>query len=219
MHGTIGKRHSLNNQGHIPVPRGEKWERCPYLSKGNVGSCRLKGDGRMFTGMAGRFVLAVVVLMFGSLSSNSFAAEEAKSLALSKALVKVKLFAGLTDAEREALKTAAMLRRGKAGERIIEQGKTMDRMFIIVDGQAEVWANKKHIVTLSGQPLVGEIEFLDTLPGSADVLLSNATDLIELNYAALTRLMEKQPRLGYILMREIARIEARRLRDTNTRKQ
>jgi len=26
--------------------------------------------------------------------------------------------------------------------------------------------------------------------------------------------MEKQPRLGYVLMREIARIEARRLRDT-----
>ncbi|MBA4423423.1 MAG: hypothetical protein C0390_10075 [Syntrophus sp. (in: bacteria)] len=117
--------------------------------------------------------------------------------------------------QREALKTAATLRRGKAGERIIQQGKTLDRMFIILEGQAEVWANGKYIVTLSGQPLVGEIEFLDRLPASADVLLPKETDLIELNYAALNGLMEKQPRLGYVLMREIAGIEGRRLRDTN----
>jgi CRP-like cAMP-binding protein len=153
--------------------------------------------------------------MFGSIASNSFAADEAEALALSKALVQVKLFAELTDPERDALKSAATLRRGKAGERIIEQGKTLDRMFIVLEGQAEVWVNGKHIVTLSGQPLVGDIEFLDTLPASADVLLVKEADLIELNYAALAGLMEKQPRIGYVLMREIARIEARRLRDTN----
>ena len=171
----------------------------------------------MFTGLAGRFFWVVVVLMFGNLASNSFAADEAEALALSKALVQVKLFAELTDAERDALKSVATLRRGKAGERIIEQGKTMDRMFIVLEGQAEVLVNGKHIVTLSGQPLVGDIEFLDMLPASADVILVKETDLIELNYVALTSLMEKQPRLGYVLMREIARIEAQRLRESDQR--
>ena len=180
----------------------------------NVNSCRRKGDKRMFTGAAGRFVWAVVVVMFGYLACNSFAADEAKALALSKALAQVKLFAGLTVAERDALKAAVTLRRGKAGERIIQQGKALDRMFIILEGQAEVRVNGKHLVTLSEQPLVGEIEFLDMLPASADVLLIKETNLIEVNYAALTDLIEKQPRLGYVLMREIARIEARRLRDT-----
>lgn len=168
----------------------------------------------MFTGVAGRFVWAVVVVMFGNLASNSFAADEAKALALSEALAQVKLFTGLTDVERDALKSAATLRRGRAGERIIEQGKATHRMFIILEGQAEVWVNGKHIVTLSGQSLVGEIEFLDMLPASAEVRLLKEADLIELNNAALTSLMEKQPRLGYVLMREIARIEGRRLRDT-----
>ncbi|MBW1853020.1 MAG: cyclic nucleotide-binding domain-containing protein [Deltaproteobacteria bacterium] len=121
----------------------------------------------MFTGAAGRFVWAVVVVMFGYLACNSFAADEAKALALS-----VKLFAGLTVAERDALKAAVTLRRGKAGERIIQQGKVLDRMFIILEGQAEVRVNGKHLVTLSEQPLVGEIEFLDMLPASADVLSS-----------------------------------------------
>jgi len=182
---------------------------------GNINSCRPKGDDRMFTGVTDRFIGAFLAVMLGVFVSSSFAADEAKVLGLSKALAQVKLFAGLTDAERDALKAAATLRRGKAGERIIQQGKSMDRMFIILEGKAEVRVNGKHIVTLSGQPLVGEIEFLDRLPASADVLLLEKADLIELNYAALTRLMEKQPRLGYVLMREIAGIEARRLRDTN----
>ena len=171
----------------------------------------------MFTGAVGRFFGAVVVVIFGYLVCDSFAADEAKALALSKALAQVKLFAGLTDAERDALKAAATLRRGKAGERIIQQGEALDRMFIILEGQAEVRINGKHAVTLAGQPLVGEIEFLDKLPAAADVLLLKETDLIVLNYAALTGLIEKQPRLGYVLMHEIAKIEARRLRKTNSK--
>ena len=168
----------------------------------------------MFTGAVGRFVWAVVVVMFGYLACNSFAADDTRALALSEVLSQVKLFAGLTEAERDSLKAVATLRRSKAGERIIQQGKVQDRMFIILEGRAEVRVNGKHVATLSGQPLVGEIEFLDMLPASADVFLLKETDLIELNYAAFTGLMEKQPHLGYVLMREIARIEARRLRDT-----
>ncbi len=168
----------------------------------------------MFTGAAGRFVCVALVVMFGCLVNSSFASDEAKSLALSKALSQVKLFVALTDAERDALRTAATLRRGRAGERIIEQGKHSGRMFIVLDGQAEVWVNERRIATLSGQPLLGEIEFLDELPATADVLLLQETDLIELDNAVLTGLMEKQPRLGYVLMREIAKIEAQRLRKT-----
>lgn len=141
--------------------------------------------------------------------------EKANASALSKALAQVTLFAGLTDAERDVLKTAATLRHTKAGERIIEQGTTQDRMFIILDSQTEIRINGQLIVTYSGQSLVGEIEFLDPSPACADVLVLQETDLIELNYAALTGLMEKQPRLGHVLMREFARIEAQRLRAGN----
>ncbi len=124
---------------------------------------------------------------------------------------------GLAEPEREALKAAATLRRGKAGELIVRQGKAMGRMLIILEGKAEVRIDGKLVATLSGQSLVGEIEFLDTLPASADVSLLEEADLIELNSAALTTVMEKQPRLGYVLMREIAKIEAGRLRKPNPR--
>ena len=169
----------------------------------------------MLTGAGWRCVLASMVMLVACVATNSFAAAEAKGPALSKALTEVKLFAGLTDAERAALDSAATLRRGRAGERIIEQGTSLGTMFIVLEGQAEVRINGKHIVTHSGQPLVGELEFLDRLPASADVILLQETDLIELNNAALNALMERQPRLGYVLIREIARIEAGRLRGSN----
>jgi CRP/FNR family transcriptional regulator, cyclic AMP receptor protein len=181
---------------------------------GNGDHCRLKGDERMVTGLATRLLLAVVVVvvLIGNFGANSFAADKATAEELSKALGQTKLFAGLTDKERTAVKSAATLRHCKAGERIIEQGRPSGRMFIILEGQAEVKVNGKLVATLPEQSLVGELEFLDMLPASADVVILKETHLIELNNTALTGLMKKQSRLGYVLMSEIARIEAQRLR-------
>lgn len=161
----------------------------------------------------GRIVCAILFL--GSLGIYSLAFGEASPLSLSQALSRVALFSDLTEMERSRLADAAFLRRGQAGEQIIHQGKARDRMFIILEGQAEVRVNGKHLTTISGQALLGEIEFLDNLPASADVILLEETDLIELDYGALTLLMEANPRLGYVIMRGIAQIEARRLRGSN----
>ncbi len=168
----------------------------------------------MVTGLVGRWFLAVVVVavVLGSFTGNSLAADKAKALELSKALGQVKLFAGLTDKERNALKPVATLRRCKEGERVIKAGTAMNNMFIVLDSQAEVRVNEKLITTLPEQSLVGELEFLDMLPASADVVILKETNLIELNNAALRDLMKKQPRLGYVIMSEIARIEGQRLR-------
>ena len=158
------------------------------------------------------FAVVVVVLVLGTFAATSFAADKTETLELSKVLGQAKLFSGLTDKERDALKSAATLRHCKEGERIIEQGKPLDRMFILLEGRAEVRVKGKLVATLPEQSLVGEVEFLDLLPASADVVVFKETRLIELNNAALTGLMKKQPRLGYVLMSEIARIEGQRLR-------
>lgn len=168
----------------------------------------------MVTGRTARLFLSAIVVagVLVVFAGNSFSAEKIRASELSRALSQAKLFAGLTDKERAVLKSVAALRYGREGERIIEQGKPLDRMFIVLKGQAEVRVNGKVVATLPEQSLVGEIEFLDGLPASADVVIFKDTRLIELNYAELTSLMKKQPRLGYVLMSEIARIEGQRLR-------
>lgn len=167
----------------------------------------------MTTALTARSLWAVVAfVVLGTSAAHSFAADKARVLELSEALGKARVFAGLTDKERAALESAATLRHCKEGERIIEQGKPLGSMFIILEGQAQVRVNGKLVATLPDESLVGEIEFLDMLPASADVVIPKETHVIELNNAALTGLMEKQPRMGYVLMGEIARIEGHRLR-------
>ena len=100
----------------------------------------------MFTGKICRFICAVVIIL-GCLAGNSLSADNTKTLNLSKTLSQVKLFAGLTNTERDALKNVATLRQGKEGERIIQQGKTSGKMFIILEGDAEVRIDGKSAST------------------------------------------------------------------------
>ena len=61
--------------------------------------------------------------------------------------------------------------------------------------------NGELVATLPAQALVGEKEFLDGRPASADVILMEASYVIELSNAKLERLMDQHPRRGYVLMR------------------
>ena len=179
----------------------------PLLAAG----CLKEGAGMM---RATATVLVSAVLFWG-MSVTAFTSDCSaldREPRLSRALREVRLFSGLTEADRAALKTVAALRRGEAGERIIEQGKPLDRMFIVLQAQVEIRVNGTPVSVFPRQALVGEMEFLDGLPAAADVILLGDSDVIELSYPALTDLMARQPRLGYVLMRKIAGIEARRLR-------
>ncbi len=145
----------------------------------------------------------------------SYAAQTGGS-ALSAALSKVKMLADLTSAERNALQSAAKLHHAQAGLCLTRKGAALDRMFIVLDGEAEVRVNGEFVTALSGQFLVGEAEYLDQAPVFADVTLVEEADIIELQNDELTRLMESQPHIGYVIMRGIARIEGKRLRATTT---
>ncbi len=156
------------------------------------------------------FMTAALIMMMCSVAF----AGEAGNPSLAKALSRVKIFTDLTPTEKDTLKLAATLRHMKAGETLTKKGAILDKMFIVLDGQAEVKVSGRLITTLSGQFIAGETEYLDNLPVFADVVLLREADVLELNYSGLTALMAKQPRIGYVLMREIAKIEGKRLRDT-----
>ncbi len=161
------------------------------------------------------FVTSVICIVGVGLSAGLLAAEGGASSELTLALSQAELFRDLTDDERTALESVATLLSGNEGERIIEEGKPLDRMFIVMEGQVEVKVGGVLVATLSPQALVGEVEFLDLQPASADVFVMGNTRLIALDNAGLNALMVQQPRLGYVLMREIGTILAQRLRAMN----
>lgn len=133
-------------------------------------------------------------------------------ISLPAALDRVAIFSTLTDAEKQILETAATLKKGAKGEQIIVKDTAMKQMVILLDGHASVQVNGKQVAELFGEILLGEIEFLDGPAASADVFLLSDTDYIALDNTLLNEIMEAHPRLGYRVMREIARIDAQRLR-------
>ncbi len=161
-----------------------------------------------------RFVVMLWILAGGPLWAFHAAAQD-QQISLPAALEQAAIFSTLTDTEKQLLETAAILKQGKKGEQIIFQDMAMKQMVILLDGHASVRVNGKHVVELFGEILLGEIEFLDGAPASADVFLLSDTDYIALDNALLNGIMEAHPRLGYRIIREIARIEARRLRRAN----
>ena len=165
-------------------------------------------------GRARRSTITLVLLSFALFTTSFPADTRAAATKLAETLAQIQLFDGLTPEELTLLEGIATLRHGAAGERIVEQGKSMGRMLIIMDGQADVIVSGQKVVTLSGQVLIGEIEFLDQQPATADVVLLDNADLVEVDNSALNDLMEKYPRLGYVIIRRIAVIEAQRLRSS-----
>ena len=177
----------------------------------------MKGDDPMPDRMGRSFALILVVVMLAGLASNIPTSAGNKSMSLSDAIAKVKWFQDLKSGEKESLKSVASIRRAKAGEKIIEQGKSTKKIIVVLDGKAQVLVDGKEVAILSGEFIVGEIEFLDMSPASADVILQQDADIIEMGNLALYSLMDKEPRIGYLLMAELARLEAERLRLTNLR--
>ncbi len=171
----------------------------------------------MYPRLFALFMVVMMLLGFSSCSHDSATAQD-NTAALDEAIGKVTIFAGLTTAERIELRAASTLRTGKAGDVVIEQGKPLSKMLVILDGTSEVWINGSLLLTLTGQNLFGEVEFLDSLAGSADVKLATGASILELDNAALIGVMDRNPRIGYVVMREIAKIEGRRLRAMDEQK-
>ncbi|NCC25576.1 MAG: cyclic nucleotide-binding domain-containing protein [Deltaproteobacteria bacterium] len=151
---------------------------------------------------------AMAVFLFGVSSVKG------ESKDLDQVLSRVAILADLTDAERELFAPAATLRRVQAGEQITRRGENPGKMYLIMDGKTQVWVNGSLVTTITGQTIIGETEFLNRLPMFADVMVEEETDLIELDNAKLTEVMNGNPRIGYVIMRELAVIEAVRLRET-----
>ena len=109
--------------------------------------------------------------------------------------------------------------QGQKGEYIITQGKRIGKMSVSLDSKVQIRIDGKLIVVLPIKSLVGEIEFLIDVPATADVVLNKNSRVLVLEHGALRKMMDANPRIGYVLMDGFARMEAQRLRMTNQRQQ
>jgi len=100
------------------------------------------------------------------------------------------------------------VRRVAAGEVIFELGEEGDRMYVVIEGQAQIHAGSVVLDTVSAGGVLGEMAVLDDERRSASAVALSDCRLIALDKAALMRQISARPQLAI----ELARLGVHRLR-------
>ncbi len=131
------------------------------------------------------------------------------------------LFNGLGVAEIGGLLECAQIHQFDDGQVVVEQGSQGDAIFLLYDGTLSVGtldAQGRSIelarIDQSGA-FFGEIALVDPGPRSATVRASGEAVLLSLTLDDLGSFFERFDKTEAVVLRNIARVLARRLRDSN----
>jgi CRP-like cAMP-binding protein len=100
------------------------------------------------------------------------------------------LFGQLNDDDVEWMLGAGTKRLVPAGEVLIEQGVSVDSVFIVLEGRLAVWLRprkgpEREIARLNAGEIVGEMSFVDARPPSAKVKALENSTVFSISKAAL----------------------------------
>jgi CRP/FNR family cyclic AMP-dependent transcriptional regulator len=101
----------------------------------------------------------------------------------------------LDDSDAIWLATSGKARSISAGTVIIQQGVPLDSVFIVLDGQLQVYSGSVEIARLLAGEIVGEISFVDSRPPSASVKTAVDSQVLAVPKAALRAKLQKD--LGF----------------------
>jgi CRP-like cAMP-binding protein len=101
----------------------------------------------------------------------------------------------LDDSDASWLATTGKAQSISAGTVIIQQGVPVDSVFILIDGQLQVYSGSVEIAKLLAGEIVGEISFVDSRPPSASVKATVDSQVLAIPKSALRVKLQKD--LGF----------------------
>ena len=130
---------------------------------------------------------------------------------LIKILQGADLFEGLTDQELAEVATICIEKRFSPGEIITKEGAQGSELFIITEGFVEILLGERPttsarvVVSLGPGQIIGEMALVDQGPRSASVRATSQPTVVQaIQRADLEALCQKQTRIGYVIMRNLA---------------
>jgi len=122
------------------------------------------------------------------------------------------LFYELFDEEIDTLIQDCNVLSLEEGDYIFKEGDVGDEIFLILTGGADVKKGDVKLVSLKKGDLFGEMVLLDERTRSADVVASTFTDVLVLSYESIFGVFKKNPKVFSLLMLNLCRLLAKRLK-------
>jgi CRP-like cAMP-binding protein len=129
----------------------------------------------------------------------------------------IPILAGLNPEALDLLCGLAQIREFDTGAVVFEEGSPGNELFVIARGSVEVVRNRgtgleRVLAHLKAGDFFGEMSVIECQPRSASIRVAEPSELHALKSSALYRLFEKWPDQYAILILNIARDMARRIR-------
>ena len=128
-------------------------------------------------------------------------------------LAAVPLFSSLSKRDLQQVGKATTEVRIDAGQTLVEQGRTGQEFFLILDGEAEVRRNDRRLTTLGPGDYFGELAILDRGPRSASVIAKTDMTVLVLSQRDFVGVLASIPGMALKLLT----VMAQRLREADTK--
>jgi CRP-like cAMP-binding protein len=123
----------------------------------------------------------------------------------------------LTTDELALIVPLAVMKEGKAGDFIIQEGECVENVYILLSGQATVLktrsdGKKVSIEQVGKDDLLGEVTFFKNTPASAAVQATAPFKALQFNQKEFHRLLDGNPNLGLKIYKNFSRVLSARIK-------
>ncbi|MBN2601655.1 MAG: cyclic nucleotide-binding domain-containing protein [Candidatus Marinimicrobia bacterium] len=138
------------------------------------------------------------------------------------ALRRSELCNGLNDNELKLMSEIFHSRQVNRNKIVLKEGEPSNDLYIIVRGRVKVVMSSsaipgdfEKIATLKDNEIYGEFALLDGSTRSASVIAEEDSFFLYADYLDFHRFMEENEHIGFIIMKNLAKILTAKLRKTN----
>ncbi|MGC8887156.1 MAG: cyclic nucleotide-binding domain-containing protein [Verrucomicrobiia bacterium] len=127
------------------------------------------------------------------------------------------IFKGLGDGELRKVARLFTQKLFRPGEQIFNKGDKGDEAYIVMRGQIDICLSEdsKPIASIGNGQIFGEQAFLDGSPRTAMAIATQPSILLVVRRDAFNELVQREPHLGMVIMRNIATDISNKLRKAN----
>ncbi len=124
------------------------------------------------------------------------------------------VFDGLGDGELRKISRLFTQKLYRPGEKIFKKGDSGSEAYVVMRGQIDICLEEgaKPLASISNGQIFGELAFLDGAARTAMALAAQPSILLVIQRSAFYELVQREPHLGMVIMRNIGMILSDRLR-------